>query len=40
MVFRQDLDEFFTEASALGGWAWALDGAQAPRSLAITLDEV
>lgn len=38
--FGLALDEFFAVALALPGWAWALDGAQAPRDLTITLDEI
>lgn len=38
--FGKTLDEFFAEAVALPGWAWALDGSQAPRDLKITLAEV
>lgn len=38
--FGKPLDEFFAEAVALPGWAWALAGARAPRDLAITLGEI
>jgi hypothetical protein len=38
--FGRPLDLFFEEVVALPGWAWALDGVQAPRSLVIALDEV
>ena len=38
--FGKTFHEFFTEAVALPGWAWALAGRQAPRDLAITLEEV
>jgi hypothetical protein len=38
--FGKTLDEFFTDAVVLPGWAWALDGVQAPQDLAITLDEI
>jgi hypothetical protein len=38
--FGTPLDEFFAEAAALPGWAWALAGVQAPRDLEITLGEV
>lgn len=38
--FGRTLDDFFAGVAALPGWAWALTGSQAPRDLAITLDEV
>ena len=38
--FGKTLDEFFAEAVVLPGWAWALDGVQAPQDLAIILDGV
>jgi hypothetical protein len=38
--FGTPLYEFFAEAAALPGWAWALAGVQAPRDLEITLGEV
>ena len=38
--FGMTLEEFFVEVAALPGWAWALTGSQAPRDLAITLEEV
>ncbi|GIE92347.1 hypothetical protein [Actinoplanes regularis] len=36
--FGKTLDEFFAEAGALHGWAWALDGLDAPQDLVITLE--
>ncbi|NIK55722.1 hypothetical protein [Kribbella shirazensis] len=38
--FGLTLDQFFAEAVALPGWAWALGSLKAPRDLAITLEEV
>ncbi|XVV14871.1 hypothetical protein ACQP2X_11220 [Actinoplanes sp. CA-131856] len=38
--FGKTLDEFFTEAVALPGWAWATAGTRAPRDLEIVLDEI
>ena len=38
--FGTTLDEFFDEAVALPGWAWALDGHRTPRDLEIALTEV
>jgi hypothetical protein len=38
--FGKTLDEFFTDAVALPGWAWALTGSAAPQDLAITLEEL
>jgi hypothetical protein len=38
--FGKALDEFFAQAVALPGWAWALGGTQTPTDLAITLDEI
>jgi hypothetical protein len=37
--FGKAPDEFFDEALALPGWAWALSGAQAPRGIFVTLDQ-
>jgi hypothetical protein len=34
------IDEFFTQAITLPGWAFAFDGSHAPRELAVTLEEV
>lgn len=36
--FGMALPAFFAEAAALPGWAWALNGSQAPRDLVITLE--
>ncbi|OJF15430.1 hypothetical protein BG844_04785 [Couchioplanes caeruleus subsp. caeruleus] len=38
--FGKTLDEFFTEAVALPGWAWALDRSHTPKDLKIALTEV
>ena len=38
--FGKTLDEFFDEAVALPGWAWALSDAQAPHDFMIMLDLV
>jgi hypothetical protein len=38
--FGVSIDEFFTQAITLPGWAYALDGSHAPRELAVTLEEV
>lgn len=38
--FGMALDEFFAEAVAVHGWAWALGSSKAPRGLVITLEEV
>jgi hypothetical protein len=38
--FGRTLDEFFDEAIALPGWAWALGGVQAPSDLVIALDRI
>jgi hypothetical protein len=38
--FGKTLDEFFDEAVALPGWAWALNGTQEPRDIVITLDQI
>ena len=38
--FGMALDDFFAEALALPGWAWALTGRQAPRHLTIRLEQV
>jgi hypothetical protein len=38
--FGKTLDEFFDEAVALPGWAWALDGQRTPRDLEIDLGGV
>jgi hypothetical protein len=38
--FGKTLDEFFAEVPFLPGWEWALEGVQAPRDLAITLEEI
>lgn len=38
--FGKTLDEFFTEAFALPGWAWALDHSETPRDLEIALSQV
>lgn len=35
----KSLDEFFVEARALPGWAWALGTEQASQGLTVTLDE-
>jgi hypothetical protein len=34
------LDDFFAEALALPGWAWALAGVRAPQRLTVELDQV
>ena len=38
--FGKSPSDFFAEAMALPGWAWALKGAVAPADLAITLTEI
>lgn len=38
--FGMPLDDFFAEALALSGWAWALAGVQAPRHLTIELGQI
>ncbi|GIE24308.1 hypothetical protein Ahu01nite_074100 [Winogradskya humida] len=38
--FGRDFDEFFADAMALPGWAWALEGRETPRELTIALTEV
>jgi hypothetical protein len=38
--FGVSIDEFFTQAITLPGWAFAFDGSHAPRELAVTLEEV
>jgi hypothetical protein len=38
--FGMALTAFFAEAVALPGWAWALDCAQTPRELVVTLERV
>jgi hypothetical protein len=38
--FDMPLDDFFTEALVLPGWAWALAGVRAPRRLTIGFGEV
>jgi hypothetical protein len=38
--FGKPLSEFFDEARALPGWAWALDAPAQPTDLEITLEEV
>ena len=38
--FGIPLDDFFVEALALPGWAWALAGVRAPRHLTIELGQV
>ncbi len=38
--FGMTLEEFFPEAVALPGWAWALSSLQAPRDLTITFEQV
>jgi hypothetical protein len=38
--FGKTLDEFFTDAVALPGWAWALKCSTAPQDLAITFEEL
>ncbi|GAB1644101.1 hypothetical protein [Krasilnikovia sp. MM14-A1259] len=38
--FGKTLDEFFAEAGALPGWAWALDSPEAPQDLVITFAEL
>jgi hypothetical protein len=38
--FGRSLDEFFDDAVALPGWAWALNTSGRPAGLAIVLSEV
>lgn len=38
--FGMPLDDFFTQALVLPGWAWALTGTEAPQRLAIELEQV
>lgn len=38
--FGMPLDDFFAEAVALPGWAWALSGVQAPNYLTIELEQI
>jgi hypothetical protein len=38
--FGMPLDDFFAEALALPGWAWALAGVHAPRHLTIELGQI
>ncbi|GAA2560661.1 hypothetical protein GCM10010435_35200 [Winogradskya consettensis] len=38
--FGRDFGEFFADAMALPGWAWALEGRETPRELTIALTEV
>lgn len=38
--FGMPLDDFFAEALALPGWAWALAGVQAPQHLTIELGPI
>lgn len=38
--FGIPLDDFFAEAVALPGWAWALAGVQVPRHLTIELEQI
>jgi hypothetical protein len=38
--FGKALDEFFDEAVALPGWAWALSGSQASQDVVIMLDQI
>ncbi|SNT29748.1 hypothetical protein SAMN05421812_104328 [Asanoa hainanensis] len=38
--FGRSLDDFFAEALALPGWAWALAGVRAPRQLTIELERI
>lgn len=38
--FGMPLDEFFADALALPGFAWALGGAQAPRHLTVELEQI
>lgn len=38
--FGMPLDDFFDEALALPGWAWALAGVQAPQHLTIEFEQI
>ena len=38
--FGMAIDDFFADAMALPGWAWALTAARAPKDLEITIEEV
>ncbi|MEV6270916.1 hypothetical protein AB0L64_27385 [Kribbella sp. NPDC051936] len=38
--FGVSLDDFFAQAAALPGWAWALGGRASPRDLEICFEEV
>ncbi|MFI6829190.1 hypothetical protein ACIBG5_18955 [Kribbella sp. NPDC050241] len=38
--FGMTLDDFFAQAAALPGWAWALSGTATPQDLEISLEEI